>query len=64
MSTNWVTLTDLRRTRRAAVNLWAPPPIFDDRCAAAADNLSARRRCHFGVFNYIFAFFMLIMISV
>src|SRR6218665_3429487 len=54
----------LRRVRRAAANLWAaPPPIFDDRRAtAAADNLSARRRCHVGVLNYFVAFFMLCMI--
>jgi len=32
----------------AAVNLWAPPPIFDER-RTAADNLSERRRCHVGL---------------
>jgi len=32
-----------------------PPPIFDDR-RAAADNLSALRRCHVRVFNYFVAF--------
>src|SRR6218665_1625572 len=31
---------------RPADNLWAPPPTFADQ-RAAADNLSARRRCHF-----------------
>src|SRR6218665_3691491 len=37
----------------AAVNLQAsPPPIFDDR-RAAADNLSARHRYHFGVLNCV-----------
>jgi len=45
----------------AAVNLSAPPPIFYDQRAAADKNayldyrdLSARRRCHFGVFIFIF----------
>jgi len=42
--------------RADAVNLWAPPPTFDDRRAAAADNLPARRRCHFGVSNYFVAY--------
>jgi len=32
--------------RAAADNLWAPPPTFVNR-RAAADNLSARRRCQF-----------------
>src|SRR6218665_2286839 len=31
--------------RTAAVNLWAPPPTFDDRCTAA-ENFTAPRRCH------------------
>ena len=42
--------------RAADDNLWAPPPIFDDRRAAAGDNLSARRRYHAGVFNCFIAF--------
>jgi len=38
-----------RDTGRAAAadNLWAPPPTFGDRRAAAADILSTRRRCDF-----------------
>jgi len=44
----------MRRPRRAAaVNLWVPPPIFDD---WRTDNLSAHRRSHVGVFNYFIAF--------
>src|SRR6218665_3984284 len=45
--------------RAAADNLWAPPPTFVDRRAAAADNLSARRRYHccyvviFGNFRWL-----------
>src|SRR6218665_1900497 len=35
------------RAAAAAANLWAPPLTFvDRRSPAAADNLSARRRCH------------------
>ena len=46
---------DAARTLR---NLWAPPPpTFGDRRATAADNLSARRRCHVGVFSYFVALF-------
>src|SRR6218665_2979517 len=42
-------LRRLPRAPAAAVNLWAPPPIFDDR--RATDNLSVRRRCHVGLIN-------------
>ena len=45
----------------AAVNLWAPP-IFGDLRGSAADNLSARRICHVGVFTYFVAFFIICMI--
>ena len=37
----------VRRPRRAADNFWAPPPPTFVDWRAAADNLSARRRCHF-----------------
>ena len=44
--------------RELSADLWAPPPpTFVDRRADAADNLSARRRCHVGVFSYFVAFF-------
>src|SRR6218665_2813095 len=36
----------VRRPRRAADNLWAPPPTFAHR-RAAVENLSERRRWHF-----------------
>src|SRR6218665_1255063 len=49
------------RRRRQFVS--AAAADFGGRRAATADNLSARRRCHFGVLNYFVAFFMLCMIS-
>src|SRR6218665_2665784 len=42
--------------RAAADNLWAPPPTFVDR-RAAADNLSARRPCLFCCVFIFFAIF-------
>jgi len=45
------TLIRALRRRAADVNLWAPPSTIFNYRRAAADNLSARRRCNVGVFR-------------
>ena len=43
----------------AKIIIFPLPPIFNGRRAVAADNLSARSRCHFGVLDYSWSFFVL-----